>query len=86
MSKIKVGLMTFSDGRSFVHNDLLKVNRDFEGRLRSSLEATGEIEVMTAEEVVWKPSIAKREAIRLNALGAEITIFNYAVWSFPHFT
>ncbi len=86
MSKIKVGLMTFSDGRSFVHNDLLKVNRDFEGRLRSSLEATGEIEVMTAEEVVWKPSIAKTEAIRLNALGAEITIFNYAVWSFPHFS
>ena len=86
MSKIRVGLLTFSDGREFVHNDLVKINKDFESRLKSALEATGEIEVITAEELIWKPSVAKKEALRLNAMGVEMTVFNYAVWAFPHFS
>jgi len=86
MKKIKVGILTFSDGREFVHRDLVDINKKFEGKLKERLEATEEIEVITGSEIVWKPSIAKREALKLRNEGAEVTIFNYAVWAFPHFT
>lgn len=86
MEKRKVGLISFSDGREYVHKDLEQIVRKFEDRIAKKLEETGEIEVIKANEVVWKPSIAKKEGRRLAELGAEVTIFNYAVWAFPHFT
>ncbi|HIP92353.1 MAG TPA: fucose isomerase, partial [Thermotoga sp.] len=86
MEKMKVGLISFSDGREYVHKNLEQIVRKFEDRIAKKLEETGEIEVIRASEVVWKPSIAKKEGRRLAELGAEVTIFNYAVWAFPHFT
>ena len=81
----KVGLLTFSDGREFVHRDVLAMNGDFQSRLRDRLVADGH-EVVCGEEIVWTSEGAQREARRLSALGCDATIFNYAVWAFPHFT
>ncbi len=86
MNKIKVGILTFSDGRPKVHNDLLETNKKFQTLLSKTLESTGEVEVFEAKEIVSKPSVAKREALRLRDAGAQLTIFNYAVWAFPHFS
>ena len=60
MKKRKVGVITFSDGRDFVHNDLIEMNKGFQDRLVKALEATGEVEVVTASDIVWKPSLAKK--------------------------
>lgn len=84
--KRKVGILTFSDGRKYVHEDLLETNWRYQKRLQQALEATGEIEVVAGEEIIWTPEISQREARRLAAAGVELTIFNFAIWTFPHLT
>nr|WP_274967324.1 L-fucose/L-arabinose isomerase family protein [Pseudothermotoga lettingae] len=84
--KRKVGLMTFSDGREYVHKDLININKAFEQKLVEALESTGEIQVIRSNKIVNKPSVAREEAVFLNNSGAQMTIFNYAVWAFPHFS
>ncbi len=86
MKKIKVGIMTMSDGRQHIHDDMLETNLKYQTSLRSALEATGEIEVVTATRVINFNTVAKEEAIRLLESGVEITIFNYAIWCYPQFT
>jgi len=78
-----VGILTFSDGRSFVAEQVESLNRGFQDRLRKRLEADGH-RVITAEEIIWTNEGAVREAKRLAAAGCDCTIFNFAVWAFPH--
>lgn len=86
MQKLKVGILTLSDGRKYIHEDLLATNERYQAGLASALEATGEIEVVVGDEVIWTPKIARREGQRLAAAGVDMTIFNYAIWAFPHLT
>lgn len=86
MEKVKIGILTISDGRRYIHEDLLETNQQYQARLSRALEATGEIEVVAGTEIIWTPKIARREAQRLAAAGVSMTIFNYAIWAFPHLT
>ena len=86
MNKRKIGILTFSDGRKYIHEDLLEVNQRYQNRLVAALEATGEVEPVAGQEIVWTPEIAQREGRRLAAAGVELTIFNFAIWTFPHLT
>jgi len=49
MQKRKIGIITFSDGRDFVHEETLEMNKKFEDRLAKALENTGEVEVVRAD-------------------------------------
>ncbi len=86
MKTRKVGIITLSDGREFVHKELLSMNQAFESRLKHALEATGEVEVVTASDIVWRPSLAKKAGKELMKEEVEATIFNYAIWTWPHLT
>jgi L-fucose isomerase len=86
MKKAKIGVLTFSDGREFVHESTKDMNMGFQNRLRRKLEASKEFDVVAGEEIIWHPRVAKEEAQRLRREGVEATVFNYAVWSFPHLT
>ncbi len=86
MKKYKVGILTLSDGREYIHKDLLETNQRYQKRLAAALEATGLVEVVEGTEIIWTPRIAQREAKRLAAENVELTIFNYAIWAFPHLT
>ncbi len=79
----KVGLLTFSDGRRHVHNELLPMTREFQARLSRRLEEVG-WEVVTGREIIWTPELARSEGRFLAAADVEATIFNFAIWSFPH--
>jgi L-fucose isomerase len=81
----KVGILTFSDGRDFVHKDVEKLCRDVEGDIAGALENAGH-EVVRAREVVWTNRLAVREARRLSGERPDLTIFNIPVWAFPHFS
>lgn len=48
MKKIRVGIMTMSDGRQHIHDDMLSVNRSYQTELAAALEATGKFEVVEA--------------------------------------
>lgn len=58
--KYRVGLISFSDGREYVHKELEGIVKKFEDEIAKTLEETGEVEVIRAKEIVWKPSIAKK--------------------------
>jgi len=79
----KVGILTFSDGRSHVHNELLPLTREFQERLARRLREAG-WEVVTGRDIVWTTDLAKSEARYLAAESVEATLFNFAIWSFPH--
>ncbi len=79
----RVGILTFSDGRPHVHNELLSLTRDFQGRLAARLRDAG-WEVTTGRDIVWTTDLAKSEGRYLAAAEVDATIFNFAIWSFPH--
>ncbi|MCU0613104.1 MAG: fucose isomerase, partial [Candidatus Eisenbacteria bacterium] len=79
----RVGVLTFSDGRKYVHEDLLGVTQRHQDRLVRVLERLG-IEVIAGSEIIWNAECARREARRIAAAGVDLTIFNYAIWAFPH--
>ncbi|MEM3658609.1 MAG: hypothetical protein QXQ66_09395, partial [Candidatus Hadarchaeum sp.] len=84
MHIIKVGIITFSDGRECVHRELLNYTLKSQETLVAALKATKEVEPIAAQEIVWTAELARDEARRLAALGCEATLFNFSVWSFPH--
>jgi L-fucose/D-arabinose isomerase len=79
----RVGLLTFSDGRRHIHEDLLELNRGYQERAAAALRAEG-FEVVEGEEIVWTPELAGREGRRMAAADVDLTVFNYAIWCFPH--
>ncbi len=81
----RIGLLTFSDGRDFVHHDLLEFLRQSEEKIVSVLTAHGH-EVIRGHEPIWTNELATREARRVADARPDLTLFNIAVWAFPHFT
>jgi len=80
----KIGILTFSDGRDFVYRDLFEMNHGYQERLAQRLTVGGH--EIVAGEIVGSSEMARNEARRLAEAGCAATIFNYAVWGFPHFT
>jgi len=78
-----IGLLTFSDGRPFVAEQVDELNRRSQDRIRHRLEADGH-RVIAGEKIICTNESAVREAKRLAANGCDCTIFNFAVWVFPH--
>ncbi len=81
----RVGLLSVSDGRSFVNRDLREFVRGVERRIASALEADGH-QVIVAAEIVEDNELAVDQASKLAAAGLDIAIVNIPVWAFPHFT
>ena len=82
---IRLGLISFSDGRLRVHESLAPDIREHEAKIKKILEAGGEIEVVPAEDIVHSADAARREAKRLAAGDMDGVIFNIAVFAFPNF-
>ena len=80
-----VGLMSFSDGRDFAY----AVTEEFATRVQrdivAALERAGH-RVIAAPRVIGSNEDAVREARAIAAKRPDLTIFNYPVWAFPHFT
>lgn len=84
MKKIKVGILTFSDGRKHIHESLEALNRKYQQRLAETLEKTGLVEAVQGREIIWNSRLAQQEGRRLTAAGCDLTILNYAIWCYPH--
>ncbi len=81
----RIGILTFSDGRDFVHRDIEAFARGVEDDIAGALKANGH-EVVRGQEVVWTNELATREAKRIADVRPDLTIFNIPVWAFPHFS
>jgi L-fucose isomerase len=81
----RIALLSFSDGRHFVHRDVAAFVAEAEGRVASALVELGH-EVVLAGDPVTSPEEAVAAARRAAAAQPDLTVFHYAVWSFPHFS
>jgi len=86
MRKIKVGILTFSDGRKYIHEDLLQTNQRYQKALAEALRDTGQLEVVEGREIIGNHRAAQAEGRHLTETGCDLTICNYAIWCFPHLT
>lgn len=86
MQKYKVGLLTLSDGRIYIHKEQYEMNMAYQNAIKARLEATGLVEVVAGSAPVNSNDAARREALRLKTSGVEMTIFNYAIWTYPQYT
>lgn len=86
MKPIKVGILTLSDGRKYIHDELVETNWRYQRRVAKALEATAQVEVVQGRDILWTPRLAREEGERLLREGCDLTIFNYAIWAFPHLT
>jgi L-fucose isomerase len=74
----RVGVLTFSDGRDFVHRDLAAFTREVEDELAGALRNAGH-EVVRADAVVWTNESATAQARRVADRHPDLTIFNIPV-------
>jgi L-fucose isomerase len=81
----KVGLLSFSDGRDFVHRDIAGFVRGVEDEIANALAAEGH-EIVRADAPVWTNDGATAAARRVAAERPDLTVFNIPVWAFPHFS
>lgn len=86
MRKIRVGLITFSDGRQYIHREMLTTNQNYQHTIRDALEKTGYIEVVAAREIIGNPQAAKTEGQYIASQHVDMTICNYAIWCYPNLT
>jgi L-fucose isomerase len=82
---IRLGLLSFSDGRERVHRSLAPDISAHQARIQRMLEETGEIQIVPGQEIVHSAATARCEARRLAALHLDGVIFNLPVFSFPNY-
>ncbi|MEV6099334.1 L-fucose/L-arabinose isomerase family protein [Nocardia sp. NPDC051981] len=81
----RIGVISFSDGRDYVHGGIVGFIRTAEDRLVTELTAAGHI-VIRGVQPIGGNDQAVRVARQVEAAGVDLTVLHYAVWAFPHFT
>ena len=86
MAKIRVGILSFSDGRASVHEGLSEYIAECAENIRVQLEKTGEVELCSWDKIVANNGQAKEYAQELKAELPDAVIFNVPVFAFPNFS
>lgn len=81
----RIALATASDGRDFVHREIVSFGLGIQDRLATALRAEGH-EVVTGEGDLSSNVEAVRLGRELAAAHPDLTLINYPVWAFPHFS
>ncbi|WP_329055875.1 L-fucose/L-arabinose isomerase family protein [Amycolatopsis sp. NBC_01488] len=81
----RVGVISLSDGRDYVHSGIAGFVRGTEDRLVAALAEAGH-DVVRASAPVSANTVATSVAREVEAAGVDLTVLHYCVWAFPHFT
>jgi len=81
----RIALATASDGRDFVHEEVGPFGLDVQSRLAAALRGRGH-EVCTGAGDLSSNTDAVRLGRELAAAHPDLTLINYPVWAFPHFS
>ncbi|WP_433621587.1 L-fucose/L-arabinose isomerase family protein [Nocardia sp. CA-120079] len=81
----RIGVMSVSDGRDYVHAGIAEFIESAEDRLVAGLRAAGH-EVIRGAAQISTNALAGSVAREVAAAGVDLTVLHYAVWAFPHFT
>ncbi|HTV47361.1 MAG TPA: hypothetical protein VMG59_02850 [Phycisphaerae bacterium] len=82
---MKIGILTFGDGRKRVTEFATKDCMRFQKQLQDFLESRGH-SVVAGNAVVWNHETVIKQCERLNNAGVEAVVFNFAIWSYPDLT
>jgi len=82
---MKIGIVTFTDGRARIAKSTEKDCRMFQERLVSYFKRKKH-EVVPAKKIVWNYETARTEARRIALTYPDVVVFNFCVWSFPDLT
>ncbi|MBD3326717.1 L-fucose isomerase, partial [candidate division KSB3 bacterium] len=82
----RIGMIGFSDGEPEVHEQLKDIVQAQFDAIADALNATGEVEIIKADQLVNSVESAKAEAVKLAGQNVDGTIFSYGVFSFPNFS
>ena len=83
---IKIGLLSFSDGRERVHHNLAPAIQKTALEVKQKLEAGGDIQVILGKEIIWRHAQAREQAKYMAAQDVDGTIINVPVFAFPNLT
>lgn len=81
---MKIGIITFTDGRKRVADMLEKQCFDFQGKVAAWLENEGH-EAVSGQFISWNYRTAIDNAERMNEKQCDAVIFNFCVWAYPDF-
>ncbi len=81
-----LGIIGLSDGDQEVHAQLKDIVQAQVDAIVKALRASGEVEVIEAEELVCSVKTAKEQAEFLRNKGVDGTILSYGVFAFPNFS
>jgi len=81
---IRIGLLSFSDGRERVHKNLSPIIEETARQIRKKLEDTEKIKVISGKEIIWQHAQAREQARFVAAQGVDGTILNVPVFAFPN--
>ncbi len=81
---MKIGIVTFTDGRARVAKATEKDCRAFQERLVAYFRRKHD--VVAARKIVWNYETARNEARRIALSYPDLVVFNFCVWSFPDLT
>jgi L-fucose isomerase len=82
---MKVGIVTFTDGRERVAKATKDICLSFQDSLEKWLKSQKH-QVVSSRTVVWNWETAGKVAEQMNRGGADVVIFNFCVWSYPDLT
>lgn len=85
-SRMKIGILGFSDGELEVHNQLKDIVQTQLNAISDALENTGQVEIISGDKLINSVSTAKEETLKLVAKNIDGVIFSYGVFSFPNFS
>ena len=86
MKKIKIGLLTMSDGREHLNEEYRPITMKYQAEIVEALEKSGLYEVVAGSGPINSNQMAKQEAERLLAENVDVTMINYSIWCYPQFT
>lgn len=81
----RIGVLSLSDGRDYVHAGIIDFIMTSQNHLVERLRAAGH-DVVVGSEVISDNGLATSVAKEVAAQNVDLTVLNYAVWAFPHFT
>lgn len=82
---MKIGIVTFTDGRARVAKATERDCRMFQERLVACFKRKKH-DVVAAKRIVWNYETARSEARRIALAYPDVVVFNFCVWSFPDLT
>ena len=82
---MKIGIITFTDGRARVAQATEKDCRMFQERLVEHFRRKKH-DVVAARKIVWNWDTARSEGRRIALAYPDVVVFNFCVWSYPDLT